>query len=118
MINPLLYILKIYLLMLSLPGVIILTRPDRHYILGFLLGSFLVLCDILLLLISFRRYKLTYSKSIVYMLIRILLLGLVILLMSIYGIINRLNIIGVIIALLLYPLALIIGGVRILRWKK
>ncbi len=104
--------------MLILPGIVMLFRPNKHYVLGLLLGFFLVLCDVLLLLISFRQHKLTYFRAVVYMFLRILLLGLVILSMYICGIISRLNIIGVVIALLLYPLALIVGGVRTLKWKR
>ncbi|MCX7796974.1 MAG: hypothetical protein N2380_10735 [bacterium] len=118
MTNSILYIIKVYVLVLALSGIAFLVKLDRHYTLGLLLGSSLVLLNISLLSISFRRGIPSYPKAIVYMLLRILLLGLVILSMFICGIINKLNIIGVIIALLIYPLALIIGGIKVLRWKK
>lgn len=112
------YILKVYILILIIPGIVLLVKLDKHYILGLSLGSLLVLFDILLLSISFRRCILSYSKAIAHMLLRVLLLSLVILLLFTCGIINKLNIIGVFIALLLYPLALVIGGIKVLKWKR
>jgi hypothetical protein len=52
------------------------------------------------------------------MLLRILIVILILLLLSIYGIINRLNIVGLIFGIIVYPIVLFIGGIRILRWKK
>lgn len=118
MTNPLVYVLKIYALILVLPGVAILIKLNKYYISGFLLGFLLVLLDVLLLSLSFKRRDLTYVRVITYTLLRILILSLVILLLFTCGIINKLNIIGVFIALLLYPLALVIGGIKVLKWKR
>lgn len=52
------------------------------------------------------------------MILRVSVLVIVILLMLICGIISKLNIMGLVIALLLYPIALFIGGIRIIGWKR
>jgi hypothetical protein len=115
--SPLIYILKIYSLITIPPGIIILILANRHYFQGYLLGVSLGLLDIFLLTRSFKG-SLNYSKAIISMLLRMLVFGAVVLLLFVCDIINRLNIVGLVVGLLLYPIAIILGGLKIIRWKR
>ena len=112
------YILRIYIYLSLILG-FFLSLYNTRYLLGYLIGLTIGLVDFSLLYISFKKRKsLSYTGVIWNMLLRILIVILILLLLSIYGIINRLNIVGLIFGIIVYPIVLFIGGIRILRWKK
>lgn len=115
--NPLIYILKIYSLIAIPPGIIVLILANRHYLQGYLIGVSLGLLDIFFLSRSLKG-NLNYSKAIIDMLLRMLVFGAIVLLLFVCDIINRLNIAGLFVGLLLYPIAIIVGGLKIIRWKR
>ena len=115
--NPLIYILKTYSLIAIPPGIIILILANRRYFQGYLIGVSLGLLDIFFLSRSLKG-NLYYSKAIVDMLLRMLAFGAIVLLLFVCDIINRLNIVGLLVGLLLYPIAIIVGGLKTIRWEK
>ncbi|MGC8971729.1 MAG: hypothetical protein ACP5K2_05970 [bacterium] len=116
--NILLYIFKVYITIIVLPGIILLAKSEVQYFQGYLIGFFLSLLDLILLYLTIKRIELNRSRIFISMILRVSILFIAILLMFVCGIINKLNIIGLVIALLLYPVALFIGGIRVLRWKR
>lgn len=116
--NILLYIFKVYTTIIILPGIIILIKANIQYFQGYLIGFFLCLLDLILLYLTLRRVELNRYRVFIGMILRVSVLVMAILFMLVCGIINKLNIIGLVIALLLYPVALLIGGIRAVRWKR
>lgn len=116
--NILLYIFKVYATIIILPGIIILIKTNIQYFQGYLVGFFLCLLDLTLLNLTLKRSELNRHRVFMGMILRVSVLVIVILLMFICGIISKLNIMGLVIALLLYPIALFIGGIRIIGWKR
>lgn len=112
------FIFKTYISILLIFGVFLFLFNSRS-IPAYLGTSLLGLVDFYLIYLTFRKEQvIDYRRIIIGMLLRIFCISLIILFLSICDIINKLNIIGVLLGIIVYPAALFIGGFILLRWKR
>jgi|YelNatPaOPRAMG01_1025707.scaffolds.fasta_scaffold00240_48 Ca2+/H+ antiporter len=98
----------------------ILFTLRKGYLLGYLMGILIGILDLSLIFIILRRKEdslnsLSITTGII---IRVAIIIGAVSIFIFCGIINRLNILGLLIGLAIYPLVLLIGGLKILRCKK
>ncbi|MGB9682572.1 MAG: hypothetical protein ACP5RW_00830 [bacterium] len=111
-------LLKTYFISALPLGVLFLIK--KEYLLGYFIGIFIGILDLTLIftLLKDREPPLDHIKFGVGTLIRVVIIIGVVSIFLFCGIINRLGILGLLIGLVIYPLTLLIGGLRILRCKR
>jgi hypothetical protein len=111
-------ILKTYIIIALPLGILFVSR--QVYLTGYIIGIFIGLLDLLLIFMLLRKKgsSLNYSSIIVGMMMRLAVISVIVSILLFCDIINRLSILGLLIGLAMYPLALLIGGLKVLKWKR
>lgn len=113
-----LFTLKIYISIGLLLGIFLFLFNPRN-LLAYLGTSLLGLTDFYFIYLTLKnRQNIDSRRVIMGMFLRLFCITFVILLLDICGIINKLNVLGMLLGVIVYPTALFIGGIRVLRWKK
>jgi len=111
-------LIKTYIIIALPLGILFISR--QVYLTGYLIGIFIGLLDFLLIFMLLRKKRLSqnYFSVAIGMIMRLAVVSVIVSILLFCDIINRLSMLGLLIGLAIYPLALLIGGLKVLKWKK
>lgn len=113
-----LYIFKTYIYISLILGFFLFLFKDK-YLFGYFIGLIPGFIDLSMLYISFRRKNsLTYTGAILGMISRLSVVTLIFLFLFFCDIINKLSIRELMLGIMIYPVAIFIGGIKVIRWKR